>query len=211
MITAKHCPGVDAAALGPAAAGAMPLGDRERLRHGEADRRRHRDALGDAVLQHVETGGGGGQLDGDVRRPRVKALRHREHARRGRRPAPGSPARRRSRTDGPARSEDRAAACSAACATATSVSASACCFGRQARGRALDRSRAATRSRIALERRGDQHRIGRDADRAALQAAGRAPPGRRSRATTASPCSRPTQLQVRRLHVTLSLDYQLDR
>jgi hypothetical protein len=34
----------------------------------------------DALFQHVETGGGGRKLHRDVRRPRVKALRHGPHA-----------------------------------------------------------------------------------------------------------------------------------
>ena len=59
---------------------AMPLGNRNHLRDREADGRGRRDALGNAVFEHVEARRGGRQLDRDVRRPGMEAFRHRGHA-----------------------------------------------------------------------------------------------------------------------------------
>ncbi len=64
---------------GPHAAAAMALGNRERLGDREAHRGGDGDALGHAGLEHVQTGGGRRQLDGDVWRPRVKPPGHRQH------------------------------------------------------------------------------------------------------------------------------------
>ena len=80
MITAKHFPG----AIPLSFARAMPARCRSAIAitcgtvkltvSGRGD------ALGDAILEHVEPRRGRGQLDGDVRRPRVEPLRHRVHA-----------------------------------------------------------------------------------------------------------------------------------
>ena len=59
---------------------AMPLGNRNHLRDREADGRGRRDALGNAVFEHVEARRGRRQLDRDVRRPGMEAFRHRGHA-----------------------------------------------------------------------------------------------------------------------------------
>ena len=78
-MTAKHLPGVMPWALARSAprrcrsAVAMTCG------HRVADRQRARDALGGAILQHVESRRRGRQLDRDIRGPSTEPSGHRQH------------------------------------------------------------------------------------------------------------------------------------
>ncbi len=66
--------------MGARDAGHVALADGQGLRHGEADGGGAGDALRDAVLQHVQSGGGGRKLDRNIRRPGMKPAGHGQHA-----------------------------------------------------------------------------------------------------------------------------------
>ena len=78
-MTAKHLPGVIPLALARSDAATVPLGCGDGLGHRVADRQRARDALGGAILQHVESRRRRRQLDRDVRGPPTEPSGHRQH------------------------------------------------------------------------------------------------------------------------------------
>ena len=71
--------GLDAAVQRASTSGAAPFGDGDRLGDREAHGGRGRDSLGDAVLEHIEAGSHGRQLDRDVGRQGVVPACHRQH------------------------------------------------------------------------------------------------------------------------------------